>query len=63
MQWWACLILCSMITPPDVTAMMIMFGAVYPLYEMSIWIIARFEKTREARLRAEGLWDEDIDGA
>jgi sec-independent protein translocase protein TatC len=54
------LILCSMITPPDVTSMLILFGAVYPLYEISIWIIVRFEKTREARLRAEGLWmDED----
>ena len=57
------LILCSMITPPDVTSMLILFGAVYPLYEISIWIIVRFEKTREARLRAEGLWDEDIDAA
>ncbi len=54
------LILCSMITPPDVTSMLILFGAVYPLYEISIWIIVRFEKTREAKLRAEGLWmDED----
>ena len=43
--------------------MMILFGAVYPLYEISIWIIMRFEKTREARLRAEGLWDEDTDEA
>ncbi len=57
------LILCSMITPPDVTSMLILFGAVYPLYEISIWIIVRFEKTREAKLRAEGLWDEDIDAA
>ena len=57
------LILCSMITPPDVTSMMILFGAVYPLYEISIWIIVRFERTREARLRAEGLWDEDEDTA
>ena len=57
------LILCSMITPPDVASMLILFGAIYPLYEISIWIIVRFEKTREARLRAEGLWDEDIDAA
>ena len=54
------LILCSMITPPDVASMLILFSAIYPLYEISIWIIVRFEKTREARLRAEGLWmDED----
>jgi sec-independent protein translocase protein TatC len=50
------LILCSMITPPDVTSMLILFGAVYPLYEISIWIIVRFEKTREARERADGTW-------
>ena len=54
------MILTSLVTPPDVTSMLILFGAVYPLYEVSIWIIVRFEKTREARLRAEGLWvDED----
>ena len=53
------LILCSMITPPDVASMLILFSAIYPLYEISIWIIVRFEKTREARLRAEGLWMEE----
>ena len=57
------LILSSMITPPDVASMLILFGAVYPLYEISIWIIVRFEKTREARLKADGLWNEDIDAA
>ncbi|MBC7738709.1 MAG: twin-arginine translocase subunit TatC [Candidatus Saccharibacteria bacterium] len=50
------LILCSMITPPDVTSMLILFGAIYPLYEISIWIIVRFEKQREARERADGTW-------
>ena len=53
------LFLCSMITPPDVTSMLILFSAVYPLYEISIWIIVRFEKTREAQARADGTWDED----
>ena len=52
------LILCSMITPPDVTSMLILFGAVYPLYEISIWIIVRFERQREARERADGTWME-----
>ena len=52
------LILCSMITPPDVTSMLILFGAVYPLYEISIWIIIRFEKQREAREKADGTWME-----
>ncbi len=57
------LILCSIVTPPDVVSMLILFAAIYPLYEMSIWIIVRFERTREARLRAEGLWVEDEDAA
>jgi sec-independent protein translocase protein TatC len=52
------LILCSMITPPDVTSMLILFGAIYPLYEISIWIIVRFEKQREAREKADGTWQE-----
>jgi len=50
------LILTSMITPPDVTSMLILFGAVYPLYEVSIWIIVYFERQREARMRADGSW-------
>ena len=53
------LILTSMITPPDVTSMLILFGAVYPLYEISIWIIVRFERQREARMRADGTWMDD----
>jgi sec-independent protein translocase protein TatC len=38
---------------------LILFFAVYPLYEISIFLIRRIEKRREAELRAEGLWDED----
>ena len=34
---------------------------VYPLYEVSIFLIRRIEKRREADLRAQGLWDEDAD--
>jgi sec-independent protein translocase protein TatC len=40
---------------------LILFFAVYPLYEVSIFLIRRIEKRREAELRAEGLWDEDVD--
>lgn len=53
------MILSSMIAPPDVTSMVILFAAIYPLYEISIWIIVRFEKQREAAARADGTWDED----
>lgn len=38
---------------------LILFAAIYPLYEVSIWIIRRIEKTREAKMRAEGTWVED----
>lgn len=57
------LIAAAIVTPPDVMSQMILFFAVYPLYEISILLIRRIEKTREAQLRAEGLWDEEDDEA
>jgi sec-independent protein translocase protein TatC len=40
----------------------LMFSAIYPLYEVSIFLIRRIEKQREARMRADGTWiDEDED--
>ena len=57
----AILILAAVATPPDVMSQIILFAAVYPLYEISVILIRRIEKQREARLRAEGLWDEDED--
>lgn len=53
------LILAAVATPPDVMSQIILFAAIYPLYEISIILIRRIEKNREARLRAEGLWVED----
>jgi len=53
------LIVAALVTPPDVMSQMILFFAVYPLFEVSIFLIRRIEKRREAELRAEGLWDED----
>ena len=55
------LIVAALVTPPDVMSQLILFSAVYPLYEVSIFLIRRIEKRREAALRAEGLWDEDDD--
>ncbi|MFQ3348550.1 MAG: sec-independent protein translocase protein TatC [Paracoccaceae bacterium] len=49
----------SLVTPPDIISQLILFCAVYPLYEVSIFLIRRIEKQREAKLRAEGLWFED----
>ena len=33
----------------------ILFCAIYPLYEVSIWIMRRHERKVEAQMRAEGL--------
>lgn len=53
------LVVAALVTPPDVTTQLILFIVVYGLYEISIFLVARVEKQREARLRAEGLWFED----
>ncbi len=55
------LILAAIATPPDVVSQIILFTVVYGLYEISILLVARVEKKREAHLRAEGLWVDDID--
>lgn len=55
----AILIVAGLVTPPDVMSQLILFVAVYPLYEVSIFLIRRIEKRREAELRAQGLWFED----
>jgi len=53
------LVVAALVTPPDVLSQLILFFAVYPLYEVSIFMIRRIEKRREAKLRAEGLWEEE----
>jgi sec-independent protein translocase protein TatC len=54
------LIVAAVVTPPDFMSQIILFAAVYPLYEISIFLIRRIEKRREAEMRAEGTWvDED----
>lgn len=53
------LVLAAVVTPPDVITQGILFVVVYGLYEISIQLVARVEKRREAKLRAEGLWFED----
>lgn len=56
----AILIVAAVVTPPDALSQVIMFCAIYPLYEISIFLIARFERDREAQMRADGTWvDED----
>ena len=56
------MIVAAIVTPPDALSQIILFSAIYPLYEISIFLVRRFEKRREAELRAQGLWvepDED----
>ncbi len=55
----AILLLAALATPPDVISQVILFTVVYGLYEISILLVARVERKREAQLRAEGLWVED----
>jgi sec-independent protein translocase protein TatC len=57
----AILILSAVVTPPDVISQVILFVVVYGLYEISIWLVRRVERTRDARLRAEGLLDDEDD--
>jgi sec-independent protein translocase protein TatC len=49
----------ALLTPPDVFSMMLLFSAVYSLYEVSILLVQWVEKTREEKLRAEGYFDDE----
>lgn len=55
------LVLAALVTPPDVITQVILFTVVYGLYEISIYLVQRVERQREARMRAEGTWFEDDD--
>lgn len=58
------LTLAALVTPPDVITQVILFTVVYGLYEISIQLVRIVESRRDARLRAEGLLDdEDEDNA
>ena len=56
------LVLAAVVTPPDVITQVILFSVVYMLYEISIWLVQAVEKKSEARLRAEGYYDDELDG-
>lgn len=53
----------AIVTPPDIISQVILFATIYPLYEISIFLIARFERDREAAARADGTWVEEEDEA
>lgn len=53
------LVLSALVTPPDVISQVVLFSVVYGLYEISIQLVRRIERKREARMRAEGTWVEE----
>ena len=53
------LVVAALVTPPDVLTQLILFTVVYGLYEISILLVRIVERRRDARLRAEGLLDDD----
>jgi sec-independent protein translocase protein TatC len=55
----AILVLAALVTPPDVITQIILFVVVYGLYEVSIFLVRRVEAQTEARLRAEGYYDDE----
>ena len=55
------LVLAAVVTPPDVITQLILFVAVYGLYEISIQLVKMVEKKRVEKLREEGILGEDED--
>ncbi len=55
------LVLAALVTPPDVITQLILFVAVYGLYEVSIQLVKMVEKKRVQQLREEGILGEDED--
>ncbi len=53
------LVLAALVTPPDVITQGILFTVVYGLYEVSIFLVRQVEKKRDAKLRAEGFFDDE----
>ena len=53
------LTLAAIVTPPDVVSQIVLFIAVYGLYEISVLLVARVEKKRNAELRADGYFDDE----
>ncbi|MDJ0638226.1 MAG: twin-arginine translocase subunit TatC [Paracoccaceae bacterium] len=55
------LVLAALVTPPDVVTQLILFTAVYGLYEISIQLVRMVEKKKVQKLREEGILGEDED--
>jgi sec-independent protein translocase protein TatC len=57
----AILALAAIATPPDVVSQLILFTAVYGLYEISIQLVKRIERKKTEQLRRDGVLGEDED--
>ncbi|NNE89569.1 MAG: twin-arginine translocase subunit TatC [Silicimonas sp.] len=55
------LVLAALVTPPDPVTQLILFSAVYGLYEISIFLVKMVEKKKVDQLREEGILGEDED--
>ena len=55
------LVLAALVTPPDPITQLILFSAVYGLYELSIFLVMLVEKKKVEQLREEGILGEDED--
>ena len=53
------LVLAAIVTPPDVITQIILFSAVYGLYEVSIILVRRVEKSRKKMYREQGIYFDD----
>ncbi|MBW7852579.1 MAG: twin-arginine translocase subunit TatC [Rhodospirillales bacterium] len=51
----AILLVAAVATPPDMMSQVILFCAIYPLYEVSIFLVRRIERQKDAQARAEGI--------
>ncbi|WP_312525004.1 twin-arginine translocase subunit TatC [Paracoccus sp. (in: a-proteobacteria)] len=50
----AILVLAAMVTPPDVISQVVLFTVIYGLYEISIFLVRRIERKREAEEQMDG---------
>ena len=48
------LLVAAVATPPDMMSQIILFAAIYPLYEISIFLVRRIERQKDAAARAAG---------
>lgn len=51
----AIIFVAAIATPPDMMSQVILFAAIYPLYEVSIFLVRRIERQKDAAARAEGI--------